>query len=528
MIKQLKYHLVALFVLQVALCFLYGYHKVYNKRPFSVHQWRQTDCASFTKNYYEEGMQFLQPKIHWQGSIEGKTVSEFPLINYTVACLWKVFGEHEALYRLTVLFIYILSLLFLFVMIYITSHSLAYSYFATSLISTSPVLAYYSFSFLADVPALSFAIISLSLFFMFIKTKKLSHFLPAVIVGTLATLLKASAATVLLIIGTVSMLTMFPVIPFFKAEEKLFKNKFVPLITLALSAFSIYSWYHFAFLYNNQNSNGVFLMDILPLWNTPHKLETARALFNEQLPMCFNKGVLCALGIAIVWLLLNLNKLSFVLRMSLLISLVSAMAFILLFFEVFNVHDYYLITTFILPVVVLVSFGNYLQKVSFTISGKKAILLCMSLFVCNAFYCASVMRLRIWDSGGKISAITPFISNDEAKLTDWFHYQYEQTLKPLETITPYLRSLGLQRVDKVISIPDPSFNISLYLMDQKGFTATEASLMADTNKLTGYKTLGAKYLILNDTNVLKLNSIKNLNKSKIGNYKNIFIYKLNP
>ena len=40
---------------------------------------------------------------------------------------------------------------------------------------------------------------------------------------------------------------------------------------------------------------------------------------------------------------------------------------------------------------------------------------------------------------------------------------HEKIYKDLEDITPYLRSLGIERTDKVISLPDGSFNISLYL-----------------------------------------------------------------
>ena len=115
---RFRYHFFILFCLQVFLFFLYGYHKMYDHRPYSMHQWRQADCLSFTKNYYEEGVNFFSPKIHFQGSTEGKALSEFPLINYSVAGLWKVFGEHEYLYRFLVLALFFTALCFLFVMIY--------------------------------------------------------------------------------------------------------------------------------------------------------------------------------------------------------------------------------------------------------------------------------------------------------------------------------------------------------------------------------------------------------------------------
>src|SRR4051812_40000420 len=94
-----KNNLILLAIL-AALFFLYAYNKTLFYRPSSIHQWRQTDCLSITKNYYEEGLNFFQPKIHFQGVKDGKAVSEFPVLNYTVAQLWKIFGEHEFIYRL--------------------------------------------------------------------------------------------------------------------------------------------------------------------------------------------------------------------------------------------------------------------------------------------------------------------------------------------------------------------------------------------------------------------------------------------
>lgn len=523
-----KFHFVILFSLQVFLFFLYGYNKVYNNRPYSIHQWRQTDCLSFTKNYFEEGMNFFSPKIHWQGVEEGKAISEFPLINYTVACLWKVFGEHEYLYRFTVLALFFTALCFLFLMIYYNSKSLLYSYFGTTLISTSPVLAYYSFNFLADVPALSFAIISLSLFFIFIESKKTSLFILSLLFATIAALLKASSASVLLIIGLISLINMIKYPKSFISQPKLFKRNLLPLISLLISFSVIVIWYRYAYNYNGKNSNGVFLMETLPIWKMEDKvIETARQLFDTQFQMFLNKGVLFGLMLALFWLLMNLKRMSYHIAISLIITTISFALFIILFYQVFNVHDYYLINNMLLPVVIIVAFGNYLKNTSFVFYSKKHIVLCCVIFLFNSTYCAAVIRLRNINQDS-FCKYYPFISSEEKNFSDWFHYNYENTIKPLETITPYLRSLGIERTDKVVCVPDPSFNIDLYLMDQKGFTATEASINSDSLLLIKFKEQGAKYLVISDTTIIsKTNLKKHILKEAIGRYKNTDIYRIN-
>jgi hypothetical protein len=179
----------------------------------------------------------------------------------------------------------------------------------------------------------------------------------------------------------------------------------------------------------------------------------------------------------------------------------------------------------IFPIVILVCFGDYLKNCSFNLMNKKLIIFCALISFSNAIYCASIVRLRNADKD-KLCKYYPFITNDEKNFSDWFHYNYQQTLKPFETITPYLRSIGIKRDDKVISVPDPSFNITLYLMDQKGFTETEKSLNNDSLRVKNDIDFGAKYIIINDTSILRKTNLKNSLNECIGQYKNIFIYNL--
>ncbi len=499
---------------------------MYNARPYSIHQWRQTDCASFAKNYYEEGMHFFEPKIHWQDTENGKAISEFPIVNYTVACLYKVFGEHEYLYRFFVLSLFFTAMLFLFTVVYLFSESIWYSYFSLLLFFTSPLLAYYSFNFLADVPALSFAIISVSLFFIFIKKQHQLLLYASIVFATLATLIKASAITVLFIIIGVMFIQFIKFPKQWYNASLVLKRKITTTLVLCACFMLIYLWYHYAFLYNNKNSNGVFLMETLPIWKMNDKvIETARLLVSVQLQMFFNKPVLVAFSLVFIWLLFNLKYLHKNLQVALIVALGSFGAFIVLFFQVFNVHDYYLITSMVLPVVVIISFGDYLKKLSFDFYNKKIIALSFLITIGNIAYCASVIRLRNITQDA-FCKYYPFITNDEKNFSDWFHYNYASTQKPLETITPYLRGLGIKRTDKVISIPDPSFNITLYLMDQKGYTLTEQKLKEDSLVINHYTNLGAKYVILSDTTILQKTMLSEQLSNAIGTYKNIKIYKL--
>ncbi|MBS1637282.1 MAG: hypothetical protein JST26_15285 [Bacteroidetes bacterium] len=521
----LKHHLVVLLVLLTGIYLFYGYADMFRTRPHSIHQWRQTDCLSFTKNYYEEGMHFFSPKIHWQGDGDGKAVSELPLMNYSVAMLWKMFGEHEYWYRFLELFIYTIALLFLFAGIYETSRSWFYAYCGTLLIVASPLLSYYSFNFLADVPALSFAIIGLSSFLLFMHRRKMLWFIIAIIAATLAALLKASAGSVLIIIGVISLCDLFN-IKTMRDQGLLFPKKIIPLIAFPLSAILILAWYRWALAYNNNNSDGVFLMGFLPIWKMePFKiLETARFLVNDHLNTSFNKAALFLILGLFIWLLLNLKKLEMFVRIALIISALFTSAFILLFFKVFNVHDYYLITQIIFPIMIIIGFGSFMKS-DYLKLNKKLNIIIVFFLAYSVYYSCAIFRLRTFEES-KIAKTFLGVTNEEASYWRWFHWNYDNTIKPLEEITPYLRSLGIQRTDKVVSIPDQSFNITLYLMDQKGFTGMGVNGYADTTFIKNDMAQGAKYLVINNPEIKKEKGVEPYLKNKIGQFKHVEIYKL--
>lgn len=528
-LTKTRNHLIIFLIVHIGLFFLYGYHEYYSYRPYSIHQWRQSDCLSFTKNYYEEGMHFFEPKIHWQGVPEGKTVSEFPLVNYSVAALWKLFGEHEYIYRFLELFIYFVSLMLLFVTVKRISESWLYAYLATIFISTSPLLAYYSFNFLADVPAFSFALMGLSFYYLFIRSGNFKQFVYALFFASLAVLLKASAITVLGIIGLLTVLNIFGIKISSHQPARLFKNKWMAMLLMGAFTFLIILWYRFAILYNGGNKNGVFLLTALPVWKMKDAdkiIETTRILFSNQITMFFNKGALMIITLLFLWLIFQLKHLERYLRISLLMAAVSFLLYIIFFYEVFNIHDYYLINEMIFPVIILIAAGDYLKKKNFRFSYPPFVALSLIIMFFFAVFCGSVIRLRNLKEDN-LTSWFPFLTNEEKNFWNWYHWNYERTLKPLETISPFLREMGIKREDKVISIPDQSFNITLYLMDQKGFSGTGLNFQTDTNFIDKKIKQGANYLIINDAEIKKEPGIKKHLSNLIGQYQTVEIYKLN-
>ncbi|MDZ7774841.1 MAG: hypothetical protein U5L09_04110 [Bacteroidales bacterium] len=92
-------------------------------------------------------------------------------------------------------------------------------------------------------------------------------------------------------------------------------------------------------------------------------------------------------------------------------------------------------------------------------------------------------------------------------------------------------TLGIEPRELVIAIPDPSNNISLYLMNQPGFTEFGINHLQGKERIEYLMSKGAKYLFISDKKVYKedkYNYLEPYMKHKIGEYKNIDVYDLRP
>jgi 4-amino-4-deoxy-L-arabinose transferase-like glycosyltransferase len=78
------------------------------------HAWRQYDTAAVARNFHQESMNILYPRVDWRGLSPGYVESEFQIYTFSVATLYRIFGMHEWLARLFNLGVYGISVLLLF------------------------------------------------------------------------------------------------------------------------------------------------------------------------------------------------------------------------------------------------------------------------------------------------------------------------------------------------------------------------------------------------------------------------------
>ena len=505
-----KYSKWIFLLLLILVSLFYQYHKILFLRPQGVHQWRQADCISFTMNYYKEGMHFFNPSIHnliSDNGTSGLTMGEFPALYYFNALLWKIFGPHEFICRLVNMLITFLGLFALFKIFEDVLKDSFWAIGLSLLFFTSPMYVYYSSNFLTNAPAFSLVLIAWYFFYQFYKNEKLIWLFGSLMILLLAALLKITASISFILLLFLFFIELFKLYKF-KNGRKIFNKPQIQFIPFLIVLIGIVGWYYYTSIFNNIHGGKFTFNDLWPLWRMDAQeiKITLEGISMIWIYEYFNRTILY---IALVLFIVNLflyKKINKFLWISTLVIFTGVFLYLIFWFNALKNHDYYLINLLILLVSIFLSFFCYLRKTHFKVFNSLILKFVFLVFlISNIDYCEEHIRGRF---------------------SGWMNERHLQHFQALETITPYLRSLGIERTDKVISIPDISFNITLYLMDQKGWTDYGDINLNRSEKIAKKIKLGAEYLIINDSTIYKEDNIQPYIKNKIGSYKNIDIYDL--
>jgi hypothetical protein len=502
---------------------LYNYYQILFYPPYSLHVWRQADCLSFALNFYKENLNFFKPEINGIGlSSSSKTVSEFPIIYYIVAQLWKIFGQKEFIFRSIDIAIVFFGLFNLFRLTKAILNDRFFSIFIPLFLFTSSVLVYYTNNFLADAPAFGLALSGCYYLHRYITTSKNNALWYALIFILMGAVIKITS---LLIFFSLTGALII---------ELLFNHRFIErkkiislIIGFAITIGITFCWYLYARYYNSVNSGGFFLQTIYPIWdvNTAQRKVIFAALNSTLIPSFFNKFALAGLMFIFISLFIFYKKVNRFLLFVSSICFVGIILYLILFFKAFDYHDYYLTNLLIFIPLVLITFFHFLNQNYPKIFRHTLFRLSLSLILILLTY-QTALKNRLKYSPAKFFASEFFIKQSERELWEWHHWYYNNNQKAFETIQPYLRSIGIVRTDRVLCLADESINISLYFMDQKGYTKYGFSILSEKERVKFAISEGCKYLIINSDQLTNDGEIKEFITNKIGQYQNISIFSL--
>ena len=508
---------------------IYNYPTITFFHPGAIHLWRQCDGLSFATNYYEEGMKFFSPKIHWSCQDgTGAATGEFPIIYYGAAFLWKIFGKHEFLFRLINLSILFSGLFYFFRFIEDQLKDSFWAILLTLLIFTSPVLVYYANNFLMDAPALGCVLAGWYFFGKFYSSGSQRMLYYSMLWFLIAGLLKISSEISFVIIAGIFLIETTSKFKF-KKTAKIFENPRRELLPLLIPVVGIGAWYIYAGYYNSMHNPGVFLMNTLPMWNkTASEINAGLESFmgGQIVHQFFNIEALILVMCLFVFQFFYIRQINRFLFFVTVLLFFGVLGYSVLWFEIVTTHDYYLVMPLIFVSFTLLSFFSLLRKKHYGFFNS--VILRVTFFIFLAF--------NVYVSAGK-TAVKYFrtipadnypscFSKEDISFIRWLKDDYASRKNSCREVSAYLRSLGIKRSDKVISLPDPSTNITLYFMDQKGFSGFDCPNPITSDWINSKIEAGAKYLILNDPELHKNEALAFCTQFQIGSYKNLAIYDL--
>lgn len=142
----------------------------------SIHVWRQTQTQSTIINFYEENMNILNPLRNERGNGDGIFRMEFPLMQWIVACTYKIFGNHLILSRLFMFVVGLFSILGIYRLLKVLFQNEIIALMGAWTFNFSPCFYYYTINPLPDNFALCCSIWGIAIFFNWYR-KNRTHLL---------------------------------------------------------------------------------------------------------------------------------------------------------------------------------------------------------------------------------------------------------------------------------------------------------------------------------------------------------------
>ena len=186
-------------VLWIVIFFLIRCIGITNPPLDVAHNWRQTTVTMVARNYFETGGHFFHPQIDVAGEKTGITGMEFPLLNYLIYLVSKVFGYAHWYGRLINLFISSLGIYYFYQLI--KKHIHEASAFPAAMLLLGSIWFAYSRKIMPDTFAMSILIWGIYHGLNYIKQGKLSALLFSAVGITLGILCKLPMLFAILPLG---------------------------------------------------------------------------------------------------------------------------------------------------------------------------------------------------------------------------------------------------------------------------------------------------------------------------------------
>gem|GEM_PF-226049 len=483
-----------------------------------IHEWRKADSLVFALNYIDSN-EFFQPHTNFILP-NGKTnaAAEFPLIYFLVGKLWYFFGRHILIAKSFSLMLLFTGLVHLALLSneYFKSHwkSLALLFF----VYTSPVLVTYADSCLPNISSFSFLLMACFYFKRYWDTSSIRNLVAFTICLSLTLLFKITAlmAVASIIMGMLTFIWLN------RSDWKRYKSNVLFLfLSFTFSIIIMVSWYAYAIRYNANHGSNIFSTTIKPFWDfTPEQRSLVwDAIWKKQLPM-YHHSFLLILVIIVYVLLAIKGKLSLVVHMTIATGLFAMLAYFILWFCVFDVHDYYLIELLFIPIILFSVMLKNLTSAKHLIITRAFILVLMPFVFLKSMVLISACFGVNHTSKFSSLMVKKELLEDKA----YFHWYHENHLLQLQKSVTRLERI-LDKQAKVLCLSDVSPNVHLFTIMRKGFTGMRIDPLNRTGSINTCIDQGATHLLILERDKWD-DTIAQFAKNRLYKFNNVELFSL--
>jgi hypothetical protein len=186
MIKKLRLGVLLL----LALISLIMHFNHFPKDLMGQHVWRQAQTQANIINFYEEDFNILNPRRDARGNTDGIFRMEFPLMQWIVAGLYKIFGNHIIITRLSMFIIGLLSVIGMYSLLNNIFQNQIIALMGAWAFNFSPDFYYYTINPIPDNLALCCSLWGMSYFFLYMRRNNIANILFSSIFLSIGTMCK--------------------------------------------------------------------------------------------------------------------------------------------------------------------------------------------------------------------------------------------------------------------------------------------------------------------------------------------------
>jgi len=416
-----------------------------------LHAWAQADRLSLALNFYDFGLDFWHPRTSSFVSIGGITGVEFPLQAYLAALGGVLFGRGSipTLFRLLDVAVAVLGFWYLFRIVYERTGNFVASMIPGAFLLNAPTYAFYAGTFQPDPVSLSLSFVGYYYWLHFFDSRRFRYLLVALLVLTLASLIKTTTALYLAAVVGITLVWACQEPALFTTRQRQW------LLAAVVAAFGTLA----LFIRHNQALNAAyaseqFLATVRPI-STPieyHQvwLNMRRAWLAEYATDVMYVMLAGCFGLVLWRLRRYLGRP----RLPLLLLLITSFPLAYLFYKLLgaqlDVHDYYIICSFgppalLLLLLALLDLGQ--------VSGRGRALVTTGLGL-----------LAVWLIGSGYHRLQQRFSDDYLPFSQFYTHGW------MRGGANILQQLKVPTTARILVVDDIAPNLALVYFDRRGLT----------------------------------------------------------